>query len=122
MFFPNKTNIDNKIETLFIVDILYMKDINALYGFNNGNIIINNVLQIIKTSIYNKIQNILKKLSLYDCSIDIINPYVDIFMIRINTNIHHIYITDVTIIRKSLILKYATKILIIDKNINLKTI
>ena len=59
--------------------------------------------------------------SLFDLRVSFKDILIMVIFLFI-TSILVIFITDVTIIRKSLILKYATKILIIDKNINLKTI
>jgi EAL domain-containing protein (putative c-di-GMP-specific phosphodiesterase class I) len=93
MFFQNDgTNQINEIETLYIIDILYMKDINALYGFENGNKVINYVYTLLQSRIYSNIKSILKKIQKDDTKIAIINPYIDIYMLKISTNLHHIYI------------------------------
>ena len=45
----------NNIRTLFLVDILYMKDLNAIYHFNNGDYLINQLNFLLK----NKIKNLI---------------------------------------------------------------
>ena len=42
---------NNNIKTLFLVDILYMKDLNAIYDFKNGDFIIRQLDSILKTNI-----------------------------------------------------------------------
>ena len=66
-------------KTIFIVDILYMKDINALYGFSNGDYIISQVHNLLKTNIKKEILSILKK----DVCIEVKNSHVDVFIINI---------------------------------------
>ncbi len=58
MFLVNLlNNVNNKkcTKTLFLVDILYMKDINAVYGFKNGDKVIKQLKNLLKTLIKNKI-------------------------------------------------------------------
>ena len=38
----------NNIKTLFLIDILYMKDLNAIYDFKNGDFIIKQLKHILK--------------------------------------------------------------------------
>lgn len=93
MFFPKVKELqNNEIETLFIIDILYMKDINALYGFDNGNKVIGELYSLLQSRILANIKNILKKINKENISINIINPYIDIYMLKIGLNLHHIYI------------------------------
>ena len=55
-FFTKK----NYIKTLFLVDILYMKDLNAIYGFENGDFIIRQLSLLLKSKIKNQFLEILK--------------------------------------------------------------
>ncbi|PPK57057.1 hypothetical protein B0F89_1571 [Malaciobacter marinus] len=48
----------DKIKTLFLIDILYMKDINAVYNFDNGDYIIKQLEELLKHTIKNKIKSI----------------------------------------------------------------
>ena len=67
----------NNIRTLFLVDILYMKDLNAIYDFKNGDFIIRQLDSILKTNIKELIIEELKR----DISINIKNTHVDVFEI-----------------------------------------
>jgi EAL domain-containing protein (putative c-di-GMP-specific phosphodiesterase class I)/GGDEF domain-containing protein len=73
----------NEIKTLFIVDILYMRDLNAVYGYDNGDYIIYQVLKLLRTKIKQNIIRRLTRLDKKNTQIEIINPYTDIFMIKI---------------------------------------
>lgn len=52
---------NNNIKTLFLVDILYMKDLNAIYDFKNGDFIIRQLDSILKTNIKELIKEELKR-------------------------------------------------------------
>ncbi|PUE63705.1 EAL domain-containing protein [Arcobacter caeni] len=67
----------NNIKTLFLVDILYMKDLNAIYDFKNGDFIIRQLDSILKTSIKELIKQELKR----NISINIRNTHADVFEI-----------------------------------------
>lgn len=67
----------NNIRTLFLVDILYMKDLNAIYDFKNGDFIIRQLDSILKTNIKELIIEELKR----DISINIKNTHADVFEI-----------------------------------------
>lgn len=49
----------DSVKTLFLIDILFMKDINATYGYKNGNIIIKQFKVLIHTLLKNDIKKIL---------------------------------------------------------------
>ena len=66
-------------KTIFIIDILYMKDLNAIYGFKNGNYIIKQFLTLLKTRIKKQVKlNLEKKICL-----EIRNTHVDVFTLTI---------------------------------------
>ena len=67
----------NNIRTLFLVDILYVKDLNAIYDFKNGDFIIRQLDSILKTNIKELIIEELKR----DISINIKNTHADVFEI-----------------------------------------
>lgn len=67
----------NNIKTLFLVDILYMKDLNAIYDFKNGDFIIRQLDSILKTNIKELIKEELKR-NIY---INIKNTHADVFEI-----------------------------------------
>ncbi|MDY3203875.1 MAG: EAL domain-containing protein [Arcobacter sp.] len=69
----------SKIKTLFLVDILYMKDLNAIYNFDNGNFIIKQLNSILN----NKTKNLIKKTLNRDIYIKIKNTHADVFEIML---------------------------------------
>lgn len=65
--------------TIFIVDVLYMKDLNAFYGFKNGDYILSQLYKLLKNNIKKEILHYLKN----DSCIEIKNIHVDVFTITI---------------------------------------
>ncbi|NQY21474.1 MAG: EAL domain-containing protein, partial [Campylobacteraceae bacterium] len=76
-------NKQKKIYTFFLIDILCMKDINASYGFKNGDLIISQVLNVLN-NLQTNISNFLDS----KFSINIKHLYVDVFSIKINTKLN----------------------------------
>ena len=75
-----KRNIyKDKIKTLFLVDILYMKDINSVYGFKNGDYIIHQLKQLIEDKIKKELRVYFKPNVLIEYN----KLYVDVFGIKI---------------------------------------
>ena len=74
---------NNNIKTLFLVDILYMKDLNAIYDFKNGDFIIRQLDSILKTNIKELIKEELKR-NIY---INIKNTHADVFEIYLLDNL-----------------------------------
>ncbi|WP_172126732.1 EAL domain-containing protein [Arcobacter acticola] len=68
-----------EIKTLFLVDILNMQDLNAIYGFSNGNYIIKQLNSILKNETKNSIKKILNR----EFHIKIKNSHADVFKILI---------------------------------------
>lgn len=73
----------SEIKTLFLVDILYMKDLNAIYDFKNGNYIISQLHGILK----NKTKNLISKNLNRDVAIKVKNTHADVFKILIYDNL-----------------------------------
>lgn len=69
----------NNFKTLFLIDILYMKDINAIYKFNNGDFIIRQLKSLLETKIKSEIKQQLNKKVL----INISNTHADVFELTI---------------------------------------
>ena len=67
----------DKVQTIYLIDILYMKDINAIYGFKNGTYIIKQVFVLLKKSIKKEMSSFLK----HKINIFIQNSYADVFSI-----------------------------------------
>ncbi len=86
MFLKNFLNTffkKNDIKTLFLIDILYMKDLNAIYGFKNGDYVISQLNQTLK----NKTLNIIKKELKRNIDIKIKNAHADVFEILLYDNL-----------------------------------
>ena len=63
------------VKTLFLIDILNMQDLNAIYNFDNGNYIISQLSTILKIRTKNSIEKILNRKS----PIIIKNTHADVF-------------------------------------------
>lgn len=74
----------NNIKTLFLIDILYMKDLNAIYDFKNGDFIIKQLKHILK----NKTQELIKKELQRNVYVKIKNTHADVFEILIYDNLN----------------------------------
>lgn len=87
----------NNVKTLFLIDILYMKDINAIYNFNNGDFIIGQLKDLIKKNITRLISKNLKR----KVVIDLTNIHADVFALTIYDDLTQ----DEILIVKNLIFK-----------------
>ena len=86
MIFKKLSNIlfkKNNIKTLFLVDILYMKDLNAIYNFKNGDFLIKQLNFILK----NQTKELIKRTLNRDIKIKIKNTHADIFEILLFDNL-----------------------------------
>ena len=81
--FLNKFFNKNNISTLFLIDILYMKDLNAIYNFKNGDYLIKQLIFILK----NQTKELIKKSLKRNVKISIKNTHADIFEILIFDNL-----------------------------------
>jgi EAL domain-containing protein (putative c-di-GMP-specific phosphodiesterase class I)/GGDEF domain-containing protein len=73
----------NHMKTIFLIDILYMKDLNAIYDFKNGDFIIKQLKHILK----NKTKELIKKELQRDIHIKIKNTHADVFEILLFDNL-----------------------------------
>ncbi len=73
----------SNVKTLFLIDILYMKDINAIYRFNNGDYIIAQLKSLLKKKIIKLIKKKLRK----KCLIHTNNLHADVFAITVYENL-----------------------------------
>lgn len=79
-----KKNIyKNSYKTLFLVDILYMKDINAVYGYENGDYVIKQLKKLLKKEIKKEIKTLFPHFIL----IEIENLYIDVFGVTIYNDV-----------------------------------
>lgn len=97
----------NNVKTLFLIDILHMKDINAIYDFHNGDHIIRQLKNLLKTKLCKLICKKLKK----KLFIELKNIHSDVFALTIYANLNQNEIIEI----KNLIYKK-----IISHNFNLK--
>ena len=74
---------NNNIKTLFLVDILYMKDLNAIYDFKNGDFIIKQLEFILK----NKTKELIKQELKRNITIKVKNTHADVFEILLLDNL-----------------------------------
>ena len=81
--FFNKFLKKNNILTLFLIDILYMKDLNAIYSFKNGDYILKQLKQILSK----KIRELIKKELNKNIFIEVNNTHSDIFELSIYENL-----------------------------------
>ena len=81
--FFNKIFKKNNIATLFLIDILYMKDLNAIYNFKNGDFILKQLGRVLK----NKTKNLIKKELKKNIHIKVINTHSDVFEILLFDNL-----------------------------------
>lgn len=81
----------NHIKTIYIIDILYMKDINAVYGFENGDFIISQLHKLLESKIKNEILFTLER----RVCIEISNSHVDVFTVTLYDELNEMEIMEV---------------------------
>ncbi len=89
--FIKKNIYKNSYKTLFLVDILYMKDINAVYGYENGDSIIAQLKHLLDKKIPKKVKSILTN----SVPIEIENFYIDVFGITFYANLEEQTLTKI---------------------------
>ena len=52
-------NNKNNIKTLFLIDIFHMKNINASYGFENGNLVLKQLKNLLDSLLKNEVNNVI---------------------------------------------------------------
>lgn len=105
----------NHIKTIYIIDILYMKDINAIYNFDNGDFIIKQLKNLLDIEIKSHVKLLLERTVI----IDVINTHADIFEFIIFDNLEIDEILKVKEIIIKNILEYNFKLLNNDSLINI---
>ena len=73
----------NNTHTIFLIDILYMKDINYVYVYKNCDLVISQVLKLLNEIVKNEIPKILNKILTYKLK----HLYIDIFEFKIYANL-----------------------------------
>lgn len=79
----NKKNYFYTHRSLFLVDILHIQDINSIYGYNNGNSIVQETNNLFKTIIIHQINEYLSTVNQKNTFIKIKNIYTDVFAVKI---------------------------------------
>ncbi len=108
-FFKNKT------KTIFLIDILYMKDINAVYGFENGNFIIKQLYKLLDSNIRSQILFELER-NLY---IEVRNSHVDVFNLIIYEELSKIEVIEIKNIIFNTIISHQFSLLDSDLTIDI---
>jgi EAL domain-containing protein (putative c-di-GMP-specific phosphodiesterase class I)/GGDEF domain-containing protein len=108
MFFTEDLNISREdVRTLFIIDILKMRDINSAYGYENGDFIIQQLKDLLNDSLKQKVLDVLNNENI---EIHIINPYTNVFMFKVIHPINNINIRNISNIFTDEILTHPFKI------------
>lgn len=105
----------NHMKTLFLIDILYMKDLNAIYSFKNGDYILSQLDFLIKNKIKSSILN---KLNVKN-QIFIKNSHADVFKILIYDDLEIEKIIELKNLIYEEIVSYNFKLLDKDSYINI---
>lgn len=80
----NKEDLDfDSVNTLFLIDIMHMRELNEVYGYENGNNVIRQFSSLFLNTIIPKIDKLLKKFKTEKNDIEFKNHYVDIFSLKI---------------------------------------
>lgn len=74
----------NRIKTLFLIDILYMKDINSVYGFKNGDTIIRQLKQLLATKVHKELKEYFQTNTFFEFS----KLYIDVFGVKIYSDLN----------------------------------
>ena len=91
MFLTNLLNILSSrktTNTLFIIDILYMKDINAIYGFKNGNLIIKQLKYLLLKLIKSQLNNLVEKSQNKKVAYKLKRRHTDVFELTFYENLN----------------------------------
>ncbi len=79
----NKKNYFYTHRVLFLIDILHIQDINSLYGYFNGNNIVEETNKLFKHDILPAIDQYLKSINLSNTYIKMNNIYTDVFALKV---------------------------------------
>lgn len=109
----------NCIKTLFLIDILYMKDINAIYGFKNGDIIISQFKKLIQSLIKKEIQKLFLKSLNKKVAYELKNRHVDVFALTLYENVDKNLLLEIKDIIINKLITYQFKLFNPDLYINI---
>ena len=106
------TKIKNKnnVKTLFLIDIFHMKDINASYGFKNGNAVIKQLEKLIKALLKNEINDMIINTFGVKIASKVLRHYSDVFAVTFYDDLCEKTILEIRDIITKKILTYQFKI------------
>lgn len=105
----------NNIKTTFLIDILYMKDINAVYGFDNGDYIIKQLKKLLTSNIKDEILFNLER----SLNITVENTHVDVFNLIIYNDLSKVEIIEIKNIIFNTIISHQFSLLNSDLTIDI---
>ncbi|WP_354624632.1 GGDEF domain-containing protein [Psychromonas sp. MME2] len=109
------------IKTLFLIDILHMKDINASYGFGNGNAVLKQFKEFIKSLLKKEISEVINKAYGKKITSRVTRHHSDVFALIIYENLHDNLILTIKDIINTALLSYSFDISKPNLKINLNT-
>ena len=75
-------NFDS-VNTLFLIDIMHMRELNEAYGYESGNKIIRQFSSLFLNNVIPKIEQLLARFKIEKNNIEFKNHYVDIFALKL---------------------------------------
>ncbi len=80
----NKEDLNfDSVNTLFLIDIMHMRELNEAYGYESGNKIIRQFSSLFINSIIPKIEQLLARFKIEKNNMEFKNHYVDIFALKL---------------------------------------
>lgn len=83
----NKNTDLESVNTLFLIDIMHMRELNEVYGYHNGNKLFRQFTSFFIKTIIPKLQKLLEKFNIQNDNIEFKNQYVDIFSLKISSEL-----------------------------------
>ncbi|WP_022941777.1 EAL domain-containing protein [Psychromonas hadalis] len=117
LYFKSKS----KIKTLFLIDILHMKDINASYGFKNGDAVIKQLKVIIKALLKNEINNMLMDTFGVKIVGKVVRHHSDVFSVTFYDNLSETSILKIRDIITKKLITHQFKVFNPEIQININT-
>lgn len=96
--------------TLFLIDIMRMREINAVYGYKNGNKILKQFHSLFKNKILIDINKYLNGISKKKPYVEFTNAYVDVFALKIYSDLEDLVLLNIKDIIFNNVLTHQFKI------------
>jgi len=100
----------NKIKTLFLIDILHMKNINATYGFKNGDCVIKQLNKLLELLVEDEIKEMLFSSFNIQTKCHVIKHHSDVFAVTFYNDLCETAILKIRDIITNKLLSYQFKI------------